>query len=353
MAKTSFKCTSHSKEEHQQPIFGIAFSYNCSPEEPPVFATVGSNRATIYRCHPGGEMDVLQRYADPDEDENFYSCAWTYDNASHLLCAAGERGIVRVINVTTHRGERSLVGHGNSINDLRFHQRDPLLLLSASKDHSLRLWNVKTGACIAILGGVDGHRDEVLSGDFDIGGRYVVSCGMDHALKTWDLGDVIADSRRRGDDGPSFSSEVVHFPLFSTRIVHRNYIDCVRWLGQLVLSKSCENAIVLWKPPGMGDDDDGGNVDSTPIVLHTFEMNNCEIWYLRFALDYFQTVLACGNQAGRVFLWDLEADKIDSPVQLIHPKCDAPIRHVGFSRCGNIMVTVSDNATVWRWDRRM
>ena len=73
----SYKYVGHWKENHGHPLFGIAINHHLEGE-PVVFATVGFNRVTVYEVVPDG-VKLVQCYADPDTDENFYTCAWSYD----------------------------------------------------------------------------------------------------------------------------------------------------------------------------------------------------------------------------------------------------------------------------------
>lgn len=98
--------------------------------------------------------------------EIHYTCAWTTDPVTNdpIISVSGVKGIIRTIVPFKSTYKRALIGHGGSINDLKYHPSKWSILLSSSRDHTLRLWNIDTGVCIAIFGGVEGHRDEVLSG---------------------------------------------------------------------------------------------------------------------------------------------------------------------------------------------
>ena len=81
----------------------------------------------------------------------------------------------------------TLSGHGDEIYDICFSPTNSSLLLSSSKDTSVRLWNVQTATCIAIFAGHDGHRGTVMTTSWHCLGKYFISCSMDSTVKMWSL----------------------------------------------------------------------------------------------------------------------------------------------------------------------
>ncbi|CAG0900820.1 unnamed protein product [Cyprideis torosa] len=361
-SRLRYKFSSWVKEDHGQPLFGIQFNQFLCEGQPLIFATVGSNRTCIYECLEGGGIKLIQVFADPDAEETFYCCAWTYSRDSRktpLLAAAGARGIIRIFSPEAGSCIQHFLGHSSAVNDLKIHPKDPNLLLSASKDYSLRLWNIATEVPIVIFGGVDGHRDEVLSADFNLTGDMIASCGMDHSIKLWKTntaqiqqGIAVSYSYNARRQQRAFPTVKEHYPTYSTRDIHQNYVDCVKWHGKFIFSKSCENCVVCWKPGRLSDDDvKQGETNAT--VLSHIDIKDCEIWFMKFSMDFWQKILALGNQIGKIYVWDLDQD--DPTFQrctiLSHPKSNTAFRQTSLSRDGTILLAVSDSSIIWRWDR--
>jgi WD40 repeat protein len=214
-----------------------------------VFATCNDSTVRVYKAVKGSKPIQLQIYQDPNQDEVFFSVSWTFNvngNCEWWLAAAGKRGVLRILNVSQCRVEHTLIGHGESINDVKTHPRDPALLLTASKDESLRLWNLRTKSTVAVFAGLRGHRGEVLYADFHHTGKRFASCGIDNSIRIWEIDSdekVLAsikethDAADRGikdvcvyedENGQRRKARVpvVQFPTFSSHRICRHYVDC-------------------------------------------------------------------------------------------------------------------------------
>jgi polycomb protein EED len=375
------------REDHGQTIFGLAINLY-STRRQQLFATTGSNRATIYELIPGGNIEVRQVYVDQDPTESYFSCAWStaaWEDGAPLLAIAGQLGIIRVIDTEEQCVSRTLMGHGNSINDLRFHPYKPSLLLSASKDESIRLWDVRAVVCVAIFSGDQGHRGEVLSLDVHLDGQRFVSGGMDNAVKVWSLKScahaidkaaalparptprATAETAGGGERAlGSFRPAQVQAPEFSSSKVHGNYVDCVRWLGDHVVSKSTHSKLVVWKPaagtPGSWHNLWRGSCecDTGPAtILAECRYPSSDIWFLRFAIATPSPILVVGNKVGQIFLWDLAHLPSGQPVyakplmptlRLTHSLCNYTVRQTAISADSRTILAVTEDGSVWRWD---
>lgn len=281
-----------------------------------LFVTCSGLVVRVYEARSKQKPNLLQAYEDADHDEQFYCVAWTYNaNGNHewWVCAAGKKGVLRIINVTKGKLESSLTGHGEAINDVKVHPRDSSLVITASKDESLRLWNLRTGSTIAVFAGLKGHRGEVVHVDFDRLGDRFASCGIDNSVRIWHIKEdpkvveAIRESHVAADLGIKdtyvYKDEtgtrkrtkvpVCQFPYFVTRKVHKHYVDCVMWVGDLLLSKSVHNRIFLWEPGS--DRESLASPANEYTLLEEYVLDVCHVWFIRFAMDRSRRLVACGN----------------------------------------------------------
>ena len=359
-----YKCVNRIREGHGLPLYFVAFN-TLDARHKDIFASAGTNRVTVYRALPSGAVDPLQLYVDEDPHENYYTLVYSIDlkTGSALLLVAGENAVVRVIDLHSRKVVRRIVGHGGAINELKIHPLDLALVASASKDMSVRLWNLHSGCCVAILAGEGGHKDEVLSVDFAPDGNRIVSAGTDHQIMIWDISGAQAKAKMResfgvgtsADTGDSlaaplrvlspFAPLLLSSPVFRCNSVHSNYVDHARFLGGFILSKSTEARITLWTTRQRGD-------KAVPLRLREFEYSDCDIWYMRFAVDApQQRMLGVGNKSGAVFVWRIDDPPNTPPRKLTTPASVRAVRCVAFSSDAKIILAACEDGSIFRWDQ--
>jgi len=475
---SGYRLCASTNEDHDHPIYCVAFSPAVHQNDDDgsksalrYFSTCAGQYIHIYEVHAADNKQekrlmVRQVYCDVDDEEEFYTCAFggrgitegkannatinqskaiyigdnkgkqskgtkrqrvndehcsTIHNLSlrqgpPLLCVAGKRGMIKVIDTVLQSLVMTLLGHGDSVNDLKCNPTNKDLLLSGSKDHSIRLWNLQHGQMIAIFAGHDAHRGEVLSLSWHYSGTKFASSAFDNTIKLWNVSDnpIAEQSEKEGpiqaairrsfemDHGDKFKTAIEQTPYFSTDSIHElpgcvgtnnaacvslvlqvsfahiilfsfSLPDCVQFVGDLILSKSVQNVVVLWKPVVTNEDfatfntiypnyinenrKNNDRIKSKVIFLRDFTVDNCDNWFIRFGSPSpYNEILALGNHEGEVKVWKLMGNEDDDEDQdyfgdnneglLCKLKTGGSTTRM-VAIAGKCLVAVCDDSSVW------
>ena len=136
--------------------------------------------------------------------------------------------------------------------------------------------------------------------------------------------------------------------------VHRNYVDCARFYGDIIISKSAsvDSTLAAWMPTKLVEDT--APMKTQVDVLFQYELTFCKSWFMKFCLDPSKRFLALGFTDGRIMIMDLHSseDPTDLRILYLQGKSDRQglIREISFSPDGKILIAVCDKAKVFKYN---
>ena len=156
--------------------------------------------------------------------------ATTPEDPNMILSASRDKTII-VWNLTREEGNygyarRALKGHNHFVSDVVM-SSDGQFALSGSWDGTLRLWEIKTGKCTKQF---KGHTKDVLSVAFSPDNRQIVSGSRDRTVKLWNtIGECKVTIEEKG---------------------HTEWVSCVRFSpnpsAPLIVSAGWDKLVKVW-----------------------------------------------------------------------------------------------------------
>ncbi len=203
---------------------------------------------------------------------------------------------------------RTLTGHGSFVNAIAI-SPDSQVLVSASADRTIRVWNLGSGRPQRILRGHQSHVNDVA---ISVDGRWLFSASADRTIKVWDLATGAVTQTLSGH------TEAVDRLLLSTD-------------GTLLASAGADFTIRLWDL-------------QTGTLRHTLQGHTSHINAITISPDGRWLVSAGADKSARV--WDLDAGRLHQTL-LGHTSF---INALAISPDGEWLATGSADKTIKRWD---
>lgn len=173
----------------------------------------------------------------------------------------------------------TLIGHSDSVNTVAITPNGQIII-SGSEDNTIKVWELKTGDCLATL---VGHEAGVKAVAISPDGQLLVSGSADNTIKLWQL--------------PSVENEPICPDPIYTLTGHSDDVKClaISHDGQILASGSMDKTIKLWNL-------ETGELKTT-LIEHWREVN-----HLVISPDGRNVISCSGDETIQV--WQLETLKL-------------------------------------------
>jgi WD40 repeat protein/DNA polymerase III delta prime subunit len=303
----------------------------------------------------------LQKVMTTGSKAWLWSIAFSPDG-SKIIGACEDRSL-HIWQVDSGRLLRTLRGYTNVPVRLAF-SPDCTLLASGHQDSNVYLWNYKEGTVAGVLDGKNSHSSTVISIDFDSHeGNLLVSGSKDCTVKVWDISDLkrvkclqtlVGHTNQVWAVGVSPNSELVASGSndLTVRLWNIKTGECLHtllghstWIwslafnpaGNIIATGSDDGTVILWDV-------------SRGKLLRKLEGQTGQAWVLSFS-DNSRYLTSCSGKGSEVICtWDVESGRLVR--SLAEPNVQLEkIWTAGFSPDKSRLVnTSSTNNLIYVWD---
>ena len=251
------------------------------------------------------ESEALLRTLKGHTDR-VWSCCYSPDGK--LIVSASGDCTLKLWEVETGKEIRTLRGHTNKIISCAF-SPDRKLIVSASDDCTLKFWETDTGKEIRTI---KGYTNPFYSCSFSPDGKLIVSASADRTLKLWE-----ADT----------SKWIRTFKGHTNQITSCNFSPD----GKLIVSASADRTLKLW------DADTGKEI-------RTLKGHTDYVMFCGFSPD--GKLIASASADHTLKLWDVDTGK---EIRFCKGHTDW-VRSCGFSPDGKLILSASADRTLKLWE---
>ncbi|MEG3971525.1 AAA-like domain-containing protein [Microcoleus sp. T2B6] len=256
--------------------------------------------------------EVKERNSLEGHPNSVNSVAFSPDG--NTLASASRDKTIKLWNLQSQKPIATLAGHSNAVSSVAF-SPDGKTFASASADKIIKLWNLQTQKLIKTL---TGHSDWVNSVVFSPDGLTLASGSRDKTIKVWNL-----QSQK---------------PI-ATLAGHSSSVNSVAFSpdGKTLASGSNDNTIKVW------------NLQSQKPIATLAGHSN---WVNSVAFSPDGKTLGSGSSDNTITLWNLLWDLPTPKLELIETLTGHSnwVNSVSFSPDGKLLATGSADNTVKLWD---